>query len=108
VNGKPDYADEFEDNMTFCWDSQIGKGINSSYMRDVVTTPRKHLLIQKSDKEKNFYYVGLFDVIDVKAAKKKGNNGKEQDIAKVKMKMRHPVRDDLLRYLQSSIKEDKR
>jgi len=44
----------------------------------------------------------------VKAAKKKGNNGKEQDIAKVKMKMRHPVRDDLLRYLQSSIKEDKR
>ena len=28
---------------------------------------------------------------------------KERDIAKVKMQMRHSVRDDLLRYLQSSI-----
>ena len=26
VDGKPDYADAFEDNMIFRWDSQIGKG----------------------------------------------------------------------------------
>lgn len=105
VDGKPDYADVFEDNMIFRWDSQIGRGIDSSYMEEVITAPRKHLLVKKSAAETNFYYMGLFDVIEAKADKKKDNNDRERDIAKVKMKMRHAVRDDLLRYLQSSIKE---
>lgn len=105
VDGKPDYADVFEDNMIFRWDSQIGRGVDSSYMKDVVTASRKHLLVKKSDAETNFYYMGLFDVVDVKADKKKDNNGRERDIAKVKVKMQHPVRDDLLRYLQSRLKE---
>ena len=81
----------------------IGRGVESSYMQDVCNAKRKHLLVKKSDAETNFYYMGLFDVIDVRADKKKDNNGKERDIAKVKMQMRHSVRDDLLRYLQSSI-----
>lgn len=103
VDGKPDYADAFEDNIIFRWDSQIGRGVDSSYMEDVCTANRKHLLVKKSDAETNFYYMGLFDVIDVKADKKKDNNGKDRDIAKVTFQMRHPVRDDLLRYLQSNI-----
>ena len=61
-------------------------------------------LVKKSDAETNFYYMGLFDVVDAKADKKRDNNGRERDITKVKMRMRHAVRDDLLRYLQSSIK----
>lgn len=105
VDGKPDYADAFEDNMIFRWDSQIGRGIDSSYMQDVITAKRKHLLVKKSDAETNFYYMGMFDVVDVKADKKKDNNGRERDITKVKMKMHNAVRDDLLRYLQSSIRE---
>ena len=103
VDGKPDYADAFEDNIIFRWDSQIGRGVDSSYMEDVCTAARKHLLVKKSDAETNFYYMGLFDVIDVKADTKKDNNGKDRDIAKVTMQMRHSVRDDLLRYLQSNI-----
>ena len=53
--------------------------------------------------------MGLFDIVNMEADKKKDNNGKERDITKVKVKMRHPVREDLLRYLQSNIaeKEDK-
>ena len=105
VDGKPDYADAFEDNMIFRWDSQIGRGIDSSYMMEVSTAKRKHLFVKKSDAETNFYYMGLFDIIDAKADKKKDNNGKLRDITKVKMKMHHAVREDLLRYLQSSIKE---
>lgn len=103
VNGKPDYADAFEDNIVFRWDSQIGRGVDSSYMKDVCTAARKHLFVKKSDAETNFYYMGLFDVVDVKAATKKDNKGKERDIAKVTMYMRNSVRDDLLRYLQSNI-----
>lgn len=103
IEGKPDYADAFEDNMIFLWDSQIGRGVDSSYMHEVTTAPRKHLLIKKSDAESNFYYMGLFDVVSVNADKKKDNNGKERDIAKVKMKMHHAVREDILRYLQSNI-----
>lgn len=106
VDGKPDYADAFEDNIIFRWDSQIGRGVDSSYMEDVCTASRKHLLVKKSDAETNFYYMGLFDVIDVKADTKKDNNGKDRDIAKVTMQMRHSVRDDLLRYLQSNIQTE--
>lgn len=107
ADGKPDYADSFEDNVIFRWDSQIGRGVNSSYMTDVCTAPKKHLLVKKSDAEANFYYMGLFDILEVKADTKKDNNGKDRDIAKVKMRMRHAVRDDLLRYLQSNIETER-
>lgn len=106
VDGKPDYADAFEDNIIFRWDSQIGRGVDSSYMEEVCTATRKHLLVKKSDAETNFYYMGLFDIIDVKADTKKDNKGKDRDIAKVTVQMRHSVRDDLLRYLQSNIQTE--
>jgi hypothetical protein len=106
VDGKPDYADSFEDNMIFRWDSQIGKGIDSSYMNDVMSAKNKHLLVKKSDAESNFYYVGQFDVIEAVESEKQNNKGKMEPICKIKMKMHHSVRDDLLRYLKSGLKEE--
>ncbi|MDO4453797.1 MAG: DEAD/DEAH box helicase [Eubacteriales bacterium] len=106
VAGKPDYADAFEDHMIFNWDSQIGKGADSSYMKEVCTAKRKHLFVKKSDAESNFYYMGQFHILEVKADKKKDKSGKDRDIAKVKMQMKQPVRDDLLRYLQSNIETE--
>lgn len=103
VDGKPDYADVFEDNMIFKWDSKIGMGMESTYMKDVITAPRKHLFVKKSDAESNFYYMGTFDIIDAKEACKEDNKGKLKPISKVVAKMHHPVRDDLLCYLQSNI-----
>ena len=103
VDGKPDYADVFEDNMIFKWDSKIGMGMESTYMKDVITAPRKHLFVKKSDAESNFYYMGTFDIVDAKEARKEDNKGKLKPISKVVAKMHHPVRDDLLCYLQSNI-----
>lgn len=106
VEGKPDYADAFEDNMIFRWDSQMGRGIHSFYVEELVTATRKHLLVKKSDAEISFYYMGQFDIISTEPAKKNDLKGKERDIAKFQMKMHHAVRDDLLRYLQSSIEKE--
>lgn len=103
VEGKPDYADSFEDNIYFRWDSQIGKGVDSTYMSDVRNAKHKHLLVKKSDNESNFYYMGEFDIVSLQPDKKKDNNGKIKDIAKVVFKMHNPVREDLLRYLESNI-----
>ena len=97
------YADEFEDNMIFRWDSQIGKANESLYMQDVLTAKRKHLFVKKTEEEQSFYYMGQFDVIESVNALKADIKGKLYPIAKVKMKMKHPVRDDILRYLQSAI-----
>lgn len=108
TEGKPDYADAFEDNMIFRWDSQMGRGIDSSYVEDVVSAPRKHLLVKKSDAETKFYYMGQFDVIDVQAAQKKNNNGKERKIAKFQMKMHQAVREDLFRYLQNCVESERK
>ncbi len=103
VDGKPDYADAFEDNMTFKWDSKIGMDKDSTYMIDVITASRKHLLVKKSDAESNFYYMGQFDIVEAKNATKEDNKGRMQPITKVTMRMHHPVREDLLKYLQSDI-----
>ena len=97
------HKESSEDNMIFRWDSQIGRGIHSSYVQEVVTAQRKHLLVKKSDAETNFYYLGEFEIMDVQPAHKNDNNGKERDITKFVLKMHHAVRDDLLRYLQSNI-----
>ena len=103
IDGKPDYADMFEDNQIFYWDTQIGRGIDSSYTQDVMKAYRKHLMVKKSDAETTFYYMGQFDIVEVKPAKKLDNKGKERDIAKFRVKMRHAVRDDLLQYLESNV-----
>lgn len=108
VDGKPDYADAFEDNMIFRWDSKIGMDKDSAYMTDVLTAPRKHLLVKKSDAETNFYYMGQFDIVEAENSTKEDNKGKVQPITKVVIRMHHPVRDDLLRYLQSSITREER
>ena len=105
ADGKPDYADQFVDAQIFRWDSQIGKGPESSYMQDVLGAMRKHLLVKKSDAETSFYYMGMFDVLEVDGAKKTDNNGKEKEITKVTMKMHQGVREDLLRYLESSLEK---
>ena len=81
----------------------MGKGLESSYMQDVIGAKRKHLLVKKSDAETNFYYMGQFETVDARNAKKEDNRGRMQTITKVTMKMHHAVRDDLLRYLQSNI-----
>lgn len=104
--GKPDYEDIFEDNMIFRWDSQMGKGIESSYVKSVIDAKRRHLLIKKSDAEINYYYMGQFDIVNVKPGKKLDDKGKQRDIAKFKIKLHHAVRDDLLRYLQSNIRNE--
>jgi superfamily II DNA or RNA helicase len=107
--GKPDYADKFENNKLFRWDSQIGKGLDSSYMKDVLTAKNKHLMVTKSDiksKKSSYYYMGEFDVVDTKEAQKTNNKGKQQVITKVTMKMHHAVREDLLRYFESGLEKE--
>ncbi|HHU70730.1 MAG TPA: DUF3427 domain-containing protein [Clostridiales bacterium] len=106
IDGKPDYADEFlkDSNQIFMWESQIGKGPESSYMQDVMESKNKHLFIKKSDAEgTDFYYMGMFDIAEIKGSKKKDNNGKLRDISKVKFKLHDPVREDIRDYLESYI-----
>lgn len=104
LEGKPDYADEFIDNQVFMWDSQIGRGPDSSYIQEVLTAKRRRLFIKKSDSEGvDFYYMGLFEVLEAKAGKKKDNQGRMREITKVKARVYKEVREDLLDYLRSSI-----
>lgn len=101
VNGKPDYADEFLNNQVFMWDSQIGKGPDSSYMKDVKEARNKHLFVKKSDAELEYYYMGQFDILSIEKGEKKDNSGKMKNIAKVELRMHDFVREDLLKYLKS-------
>lgn len=108
VDGKPDYADEFVDNVIFRWDLQIDKKLGGAYMDKVLNTPRKHLLVQKTDAENNFFYMGEFDILEVSEDKKKNNKGIFKPICKLKFKMHTAVREDLLRYLQSRNTKDEK
>ena len=101
VDGKPDYADEFVDNVIFRWDSQIDRKLDGAYMDKVLNTSRKHLLVQKTDAENNFFYMGEFDIVDAYEDQKKNNRGILKPICKLKFRMHTAVREDILRYLQS-------
>ena len=101
VEGKPDYADEFVDNVIFRWDSQIDKKLDGAYMDKVLNAPRKHLFVQKTDVENNFFYMGEFDIVDAYEDQKKNNKGILKPICKLKFRMHTAVREDLLKYLQS-------
>ena len=104
LEGKPDYADEFIDNQIFMWDSQIGRGPDSSYIQEVLTAERRRLFMKKSDSEGvDFYYMGLFDVLEAKAGEKKDNQGRMREITKVKACMHKEVREDLLNYFRIPI-----
>ena len=101
VDGKPDYADEFVDNVIFRWDAQIGNRLNGKYMDKVLNASRRHLMVQKTDAENNFFYMGEFDIADVYETTKKDNDGKLRPICKLRCRMHTAVREDLLKYLQS-------
>jgi len=103
IDGKPDYADEFVDNETFRWDTQIGQDENSPYMDSVESATFKHLFVKKSDGEgTDFYYMGTFSVTAKRHATKKDNRGKERPIAKVSFKMDTPVKSDIFNYLKAN------
>lgn len=103
LDGKPNYADEFINEDTFLWDTQMGKDENSPYMLSVENAKHRHLFIKKSDGEgSDFYYMGEFDVASKRHATKKDNSGKDQAIAKVTFKMKNAVRMELLNYLKAN------
>ena len=72
-----------------------------------MNTPRKHLLVQKTDKEKSFLYMGEFDIVDAYEDQKKDNRDILKPICKLRFRMHTAVRDDLLRYLKSKTAEEK-
>ncbi|MBO5071343.1 MAG: DUF3427 domain-containing protein, partial [Eubacterium sp.] len=51
---------------------------------------------------KEYYYMGLFEVLEANPGKKKDLKGKMREITKVKAQMHHEVREDLLDYLRST------
>ncbi len=63
-------------------------------------------MVQKRDRQIKFYYLGQFDILEVKPAKKLNQKGKEQDIAKFRVKMRNPVREDIWQYFLSNVDEE--
>ena len=101
LNGKPNYSDSFIDSQTFMWNSKIGNGPESKYMNEFTSGNIKRLFIKKSDGEgTDFYYMGTFEIDNIKGTTKKNNKGALQPICDVTLKMNESIREDILDYLQ--------
>ena len=101
LNGKPNYSDSFIDSQTFMWNSKIGNGPESKYMNEFTSGDIKRLFIKKSDGEgTDFYYMGTFEIDNIKGTTKKNNKGILQPICDVTLKMNESIREDILDYLQ--------
>lgn len=101
IDGKPDYADSFKDELNFEWMTQIGQGLNSEYYKKVKTAKNIRLFVQKSTKENNFYYLGTVSIISDHEEQKMNNKNKMKDIVRVSFLMDVPVQKDLLDYFRS-------
>ena len=102
VDGKPDYADEFIDRQTFAWDSKIGQGIGSKYVKSIEASENIRLFVKKSDGEGvDFYYMGKANISEMNESTKINNRGKTEPITKMKLKLKTEVREDLYDYLHN-------
>ena len=72
LDGKPNYSDSFMDSQTFMWNSKIGNGPESKYMKEFTSGETKRLFVKKSDGEgTDFYYMGTFEIDNIKGTTKK-------------------------------------
>ena len=62
-----------------------------------------HRVTLAKQAKKSFDKKVTMGLVGARNARKEDNRGRMQPITKVTMKMHHPVREDLLRYLQSNI-----
>lgn len=100
-DGKPNYSDSFMDSQTFMWNSKIGNGPESKYMKEFTSGETKRLFVKKSDGEgTDFYYMGTFEIDNIKGTTKKNNKGVLQPICDVTLKMNESIREDIFDYLQ--------
>ena len=101
LDGKPNYSDSFIDSQTFMWNSKIGNGPESKYMKEFTSGGTKRLFVKKSDGEgTDFYYMGTFEIDNIKGTTKKNNKGVLQPICDVTLKMNESIREDIYDYLQ--------
>lgn len=101
LDGKPNYSDSFMDSQTFMWNSKIGNGPESKYMKEFTSGETKRLFVKKSDGEgTDFYYMGTFEIDNIKCTTKKNNKGVLQPICDVTLKMNESIREDIFDYLQ--------
>lgn len=101
LDGKPNYSDFFMDSQTFMWNSKIGNGPESKYMKEFTSGETKRLFVKKSDGEgTDFYYMGTFEIDNIKGTTKKNNKGVLQPICDVTLKMNESIREDIFDYLQ--------
>lgn len=101
LDGKPNYSDSFIDSQTFMWNSKIGNGPESKYMKEFTSGETKRLFVKKSDGEgTDFYYMGTFEIDNIKGTTKKNNKGVLQPICDVTLKMNESIREDIFDYLQ--------
>lgn len=101
LDGKPNYSDSFMDSQTFMWNSKTGNGPESKYMKEFTSGETKRLFVKKSDGEgTDFYYMGTFEIDNIKGTTKKNNKGVLQPICDVTLKMNESIREDIFDYLQ--------
>lgn len=101
LDGKPNYSDSFMDSQTFMWNSKIGNGPESKYMKEFTSGETKRLFVKKSDGEgTDFYYMGTFEIDNIKGTTKKNNKRVLQPICDVTLKMNESIREDIFDYLQ--------
>ena len=101
LDGKPNYSDSFIDSQTFMWNSKIGNGPESKYMKEFTSGETKRLFVKKSDGEgTDFYYMGTFEIDNIKGTTKKNNKGILQPICDVTLKTNESIREDIFDYLQ--------
>ena len=101
LDGKPNYSDSFMDSQTFMWNSKIGNGPESKYMKEFTSGETKRLFVKKSDGEgTDFYYMGTFEIDNIKGTTKKNNKGVLHPICDVTLKMNESIREDIFDYLQ--------
>ena len=104
------YPDAFIDRNYFSWMSRSNKNLESDELQSFIhcqdNNVNFHLFVQKSKKDKDYYYIGEVTPQQPTQTTIPGKNGKELPIVNFKLKLHNIVDENLYNYFITNIYED--
>ena len=108
ISSSTQYEDVFDDQRIFSWMTRSRLTLESPEVKKIINAGNDgvdlYLFVKKHDNEgEDFYYMGPVTPVRWEPKTIRDDNGKELSIVNFKLKMEHPVRDDIYSYFKDEV-----
>ena len=108
ISSSTQYEDVFDDQRIFSWMTRSRLTLESPEVKKIINAGNDgvdlYLFVKKHDNEgEDFYYMGPVTPVRWEPKTIRDDKGKDLNIVNFKLKMEHPVRDDIYSYFKDEV-----